>query len=89
MLLVGHRYVAHPCPSFCRGNTAPGGGSGSRSPPHALSSFKGFSELRAQWILNIAIGEGHKHHVFHPRISLDLTVAEQEQPRGSNRLYFM
>ena len=37
-LLAGRHYlwdIAHPCPSFYQGKTAPGGGIGSRSPPVA------------------------------------------------------
>jgi hypothetical protein len=46
------------------------------------------SELRAQRILDIAADEDHSITSC-PRISLDITIAEQDQPCESNRLYFV
>lgn len=33
IVVVTRRLLVDPCPSFCRGKTAPGGGCGSRIPP--------------------------------------------------------
>ncbi len=45
----------------------------------------GFSEFRAQYVVNVATDQGHKHHVFYGRLQvfrflLDLANAEHDQP---------
>jgi hypothetical protein len=55
---------------------------------HTLASSKGFSEFRAQYVVNVATDQGHKHHVFDGRFQafrflLDLANAEQDQPVSS------
>jgi hypothetical protein len=53
--------------------------------------LKGFSEFRAQYVVNVAMDQGHKHHVFYGcrlslqgfRFLLDLASAEQDQPVSS------